>query len=78
MKRVGLFLAIIFILSAAVYAQSYTITVTFNEYGTWETGVLEFAPLGIRTQCWFDGSTVLRRGTTYKASATYMSRKKIL
>jgi hypothetical protein len=54
MKRAGIFFAIIFVLSTAVYAQSYTITVTFNEYGTWETGVLEFSPLGIRTQCWFE------------------------
>ena len=76
MKRAGLFLAIIFVLSAvSVYAQSYTITVTFNQYGTWENGILEFAPLGISAQCYFDGSTPLRRGTTYSAAATRMSRK---
>ena len=75
MKRIGVFFAVMFVLSAAVYAQSYTITVTFNEYGTWENGVLEFSPLGIRTQCWFDGSTPLRRGNTYSGAITYMSKK---
>ena len=75
MKRAGIFFAIIFVLSSVVYAQTHTITVTLNQYGDHQSGILEFGPLGIRQQCWFDESTPIRRGTTYEAAATYMNTK---
>jgi hypothetical protein len=72
-KRIGILFAIMFVLSTAVYAGSYTITITMK---TSTSGTLEFRPLGINVQCLFDSSTPIIKGSSYRGAATRMDTKK--
>jgi len=67
MKRIGFFFAIMFVLSAAVYAQSLTIQLTGDE-----TGWLYYDD-GVSTQCWFQSTTPLKTRGTYTAEVSRMA-----
>ena len=52
------------VLSAVVYAQSYTITITMRSKAS-GSGIIEFAPIGLHQEIFFDPDTPLEPGNTY-------------
>jgi hypothetical protein len=76
MKRAGLFFAIIFVLSTvSVYAQSYTITVTMRDKASGR-GIMEFSPIGLNQEVFFDPATPLTPGRTYSGEVSMMTLAK--
>ena len=74
MKYIIIVLLLITI-SVAIFAQSNEIVITFNTYGTWETGLLEYAPLDMSVQCWFAGTSPMARGRLYTGLVKDMPTK---
>jgi len=66
-KRIGMLLGIMFVLSAAVYAQTITITLSGND-----TGWLDCPEANVSTQCWFKSTTPIKQTGVYSGQVSQM------
>jgi len=71
MKRAALFIVIMFVLSAAVYAQAISITLS----GSNEQGWLNSPEAGVSTRCWFRSTTPVLQAGVYSGQVSWMSSK---
>jgi len=71
MKRTVFFIAIMFVLSAAVYAQAISITLS----GSNEQGWLNCAEAGVSTRCWFKSTTPILQTGVYSGQVSWMDSK---